>query len=71
MNLLHLELFDFVVLGETRADAPLHLNDSLITVHHLFICCEIDLTALPLINAEGIETLFLTEVFLFFSVNCT
>ena len=31
----------------------------------------VDLAALSLIYTEGIEALLLTEVFLFFSVNCT
>ena len=71
MNLLLFEFFDLVVLCETRANTPLHLNYLLITVHHLLICCEVDLAALPLVDTESIEALLLTEVFLFFSVNCT
>ena len=71
INLLLFEFFDLVVLSEARADAPLHLNYLLITVHHLLICCKVDLAALSLVDAESIEALLLTEIFLFFSVNCT
>ena len=71
IKLFLFEFFDLVVLSETRADATLHLNNSLKTVHHLLMCCKVDLAALPLIDTESIEALLLTEIFLFFSVNCT